>query len=95
MKRKIWVVSFLLAFVCACLCFVGCDKKDEQKTVECSVISSTQTQVVISVTSLMGEWTLEECMEKLSTEGQAKDSQAVARQAKDSQAVARHDPKQI
>lgn len=70
MKRKIWVLSFLLALVCACLCFVGCDKKDEQKTVECSVISSTQTQVVISVTSLTGEWTLEECMEKLSTEGQ-------------------------
>ena len=64
------MVSVILSLVCACLCFVACNKGDTgSKTVECDVVATTQTQVVISVSALTGEWTLKECMEQLSADG--------------------------
>lgn len=65
MKRKISFLTVLFMLVFACFCFAGCDKERGNGKLVCEILSTEETQIVITVSEMEGEWTLQDCMQQL------------------------------
>ena len=71
MKRKVSIFLLLFALVCLCFGFTACGGKENgKKSFVCEVISSTQTEVVISVSQATGDCVLLDCMQTLQENGE-------------------------